>query len=587
MFVKRLTLILLVMLIVLPKSQALANQVLSSATKLFDYKDQHSNAKALLAQSDGEKFIVVSFENSDNLHFYADGDMALSVSAKANGATISDAIYPASSSFTDPTSGNNVPVYMGSFDVVFPVKPKDKTTGSVDVDIEISAFACTNEVCLRPVTREISIKANFKDQAAWAPMEINNTHADDGVIGDVDTEKSKSSVITLGYLLLAVAAGFSFNLMPCVLPIIPLIIGKLLKNSQQSRSRSISLGVSFCVGIVSFFMVFGVLSILFKLVTGSVFSWSDQFRYPSFVIGMSLSIVVFALFMFDVFTLSIPHSIAGKGGQGSGILASVVMGFFAALLSTPCTGAIIGFVLVWAQTQSYSIVLLVFALMGLGMALPYAFLAAFPKLLSKVPKPGTWMEHLRNAMGFILLLIAVKLFASLPKERLVNVLFFAVVLSFSLWMWGSWVTLSTATIKKWIIRFCAVLLAVSAGFLLLTQSKEMVDWQDYDAVKIANAQKSHKEILIKFTADWCTNCVVLDKKVFHDSEIAKLLKSKDILKIKADTTTIDMPATKDLKDVYGEAGNVPVTIFIDAQGKEHKLRGIFSKQELIDLLEGK
>ncbi len=587
MFVKRLTLILLVMLIVLPKSQALANEVLSSTTKLFDYKDQHSNAKALLAQSDGEKFIVVSFDNSAGLHFYADGDMALSLNAKADGATISDAIYPASSPFTDPISGGNIAVYMGSFDVIFPIKPADRTSESVDVNIEISAFACTNEVCLRPVTREISIKANFKDQEAWTPIKLDNAHADDSIISDADAKKTNSSILMLGYLLLTIIAGFSFNLMPCVLPIIPLIIGKLLKNSQQSRSRSISLGVSFCVGIVSFFMVFGVLSILFKLVTGSVFNWSDQFRYPSFIIGMSLSIVVFALFMFDVFTLSIPSSIAGKSDQGSGVLASVVMGFFAALLSTPCTGAIIGFVLVWAQTQYWTIVLLVFALMGLGMALPYAFLVAFPKLLSKIPKPGTWMEHLRKAMGFILLLIAVKLFASLPKERLVNVLFFAVALSFSVWIWGSWVTLSTAATKKWIIRFGAVLLAVSAGFLLLTQSKEMVDWQDYDAVKISNAQKSHKEILIKFTADWCTNCVVLDKKVFHDSKIAELLKSKDILKIKADTTTIDMPATKDLKDVYGEAGNVPVTIFIDAQGKEHKLRGIFSKQELIDLLDGK
>ncbi len=587
MSLKRLILIFLAIVILLLKSQVFADQTQSNITTLFDSGNHHSVAKAYLGQSNGEKFIVVSFDNSNDLHFYADGGMALSVKAQSDGAVISDAIYPASSSFIDPLSKNNVAVYMGNFRVVFPIKPKAQIDATVDVDIEISAFACTEEVCLRPVTRRISIQVDFKDQTAWTPIEINNTHTNERVTSNVSIEKSNTSTLMLGYLLLAIAAGFSFNLMPCVLPIIPLIISKLLKNSQQSRSRSISLGVAFCVGIVSFFMVFGLLSILFKLVTGTVFSWSDQFRYPSFIIAMSLSIVAFALFMFDVFTLSIPSSIAGKGGQGSGILASVVMGFFAALLSTPCTGAIIGFVLVWAQTQAWTVATLVFALMGLGMALPYAFLVAFPKLLSKIPKPGTWMEHLRHAMGFVLLLVAVKLFASLPKERMVNVLFYAVVLSFSLWMWGAWVNFSSATKKKFIVRFCAVALSVFAGFLLLGQSKDVVDWQGYDAVKISNAQKSHREILIKFTADWCTNCVVLDKKVFHDSEIANLLKSKDVLTIKADTTTIDMEATKDLKTIYGEAGNVPVTIFIDSKGKRHKLRGIFDKQQLIDLLNDK
>jgi len=82
-----------------------------------------------------------------------------------------------------------------------------------------------------------------------------------------------------------------------------------------------------------------------------------------------------------------------------------------------------------AQTQTPVMSLLVFALMGVGMALPYAIIVLVPSLLNKLPRPGDWMEHIRKAMGFILLLIAVKLLGALPKERLVDALFYAVILS--------------------------------------------------------------------------------------------------------------------------------------------------------------
>jgi thiol:disulfide interchange protein DsbD len=264
---------------------------------------------------------------------------------------------------------------------------------------------------------------------------------------------------------------------------------------------------------------------------------------------------------------------------------SVAMGFFAALLSTPCSGAILAAVVIWAQTQSPAMSLLAFALMGAGMALPYAVITLIPGLLNKVPRPGDWMEHIRKAMGFILLLIAVKLLSALPKERLVDALFYAVILGFCLWMWGSWVNFATPTGKKWTVRIIAVLIAVLSGFWLLPAQKDVLNWKPYDATIIQRAVESQQPVVIKFTADWCTNCVVVERRVYHDTQVADLLKQKNVLIIKADTTTKDMPATGDLTELYGESGTVPVSIILLPDGEQIKLRGIFDKQDLIDILQ--
>jgi thiol:disulfide interchange protein DsbD len=185
----------------------------------------------------------------------------------------------------------------------------------------------------------------------------------------------------------------------------------------------------------------------------------------------------------------------------------------------------------------------------------------------------------------VLLIIAVKLLGALPKERLVDALFYAVVLSFCLWMWGSWVNFATPTGKKWTTRIIAVLIAMIAGFWLLPEKKTLVDWKVYDAATIAQAVEQKRPVVIKFTADWCTNCTVVDKRVYQNPEVADLIKQKNILAIKADTTSKDMPATAALVETYGESGTVPVTIVILPDGEPIKLRGIFDKQELIEVLQ--
>jgi len=374
-----------------------------------------------------------------------------------------------------------------------------------------------------------------------------------------------------------------------MLPVIPLIMMRLIDHSKRPGGHPLASGLAFCAGVILFFAAFALVSAIISLTTGAVLDLNSLFRYPSAVIVLFLAIVFFALAMLDVVVLSLPSSIAGKQGGGSGLLGTAGMGFFAGVLSTPCSGALLGFVLVWAQTQPLLVSSTAIVLMGVGMALPYAVIVSIPSLLDRIPKPGTWMEIFKKSTGFLLFLIAAKLtLAALPNDRLMNVLMYGIIFSFCVWMWGKWVGFATPPAKRRLVRGIALLIAVGTGLWLLPAVAKpegaTIQWQDYNADLIGSAVSQKRPVVVKFTADWCTNCKVVERRVYHDPEVVQLIAEKNVLPIKADTTVIDYPATVDLKGTYGEAGNVPVTIVLLPDGTQQKLRGIFAKETLTDIL---
>jgi thiol:disulfide interchange protein len=387
-------------------------------------------------------------------------------------------------------------------------------------------------------------------------------------------------------LLLALAAGLSLNIMPCVWPVVPLIVMRIVTQAEENRRRSMMMGLAFCIGILLFFACLAGANIVLRVVYGTVLQWGDQFRNPMFVAGTALLLVVLALFMFGLFTISVPSSISGKTQSARGYLGSVGMGFLAAILSTPCGFAILAAAFAWAQAQTLLAATLAIMTIGVGMAAPYLVLTSMPRLLEHIPKAGRWMELFKQAIGFVLLAIAVKLIAAVPEARRIGVVYFAVLLGFCVWMWGGWVTYQTKFSQKVIIRTLAVVLAVVGGWYLLSPpAQDLIDWQPYDPVKIEQARSEGTPVLIKFTADWCMSCQLVEKTVYRNKEVADLIKEKGVLPIKADTTTKDMPATKALKEVYNEPG-VPVTVLIlPAKNAEFRWHGLAFADELKKVLE--
>jgi thiol:disulfide interchange protein DsbD len=259
------------------------------------------------------------------------------------------------------------------------------------------------------------------------------------------------------------------------------------------------------------------------------------------------------------------------------------MGFLAAILSTPCSFGILTVAFVWAQGQSLPLGTLAIMVIGLGMAVPYAILTSMPGWLKRLPRGGRWTDLFKQALGFVLLVIAVKLVKAVPEANKINLLYFAVVLSFCVWMWGAWVTFGTKLSRKILVRGLAVALAVSAFWFFFRP--ELVDWKAYDRAVIEAARSESKPVLIKFTAGWCTNCEVVDKFVYQRKDVARLIDRKGVLAVKGDTTEANQPATLDLKNVYNEPG-VPVTIlFLPGRAEPVRLHNLFFGDELRELLE--
>ena len=583
-----------------------------AATIITEYEDQSSSASIQPVRMNGQPGVAVVFEGTDDLHYYATPDVApapgleLTITAQAEGLTFGRAVYPEYQYFDDAVQGR-IEVYVGNFKVFVPItSPAIEGSPTKDVTVTIKGIACTSKLCLAPFTKEITAPIHLKlddvpeidfkaapprvetietakpepaTRAANADAELGKTLA-----GYQETGTNKERVnSTAWFFLLAVLAGLSINVMPCVLPVIPLIIMRLVGQAKESGPKRVALGLSFCGGIVLFFAAFAVISTVIQFSTGIALDLNSLYRSPTAVITLFLFILLFALVLLDVVSITLPGSVAGKQGGNSGFAGSIGMGFFAGILSTPCSGAIIGAVLVWAQTQMWYISSTALILMGVGMALPYAVLVSIPKLLDYVPKPGTWMEIFKKTGGFLLLIIAGKfMLAGLTKDHLINVLLYSVIFAFAVWMWGTWVTFSTPKSKKWTVRVIALIVAVAGALWLLPAPKEsQIDWQPYDPAIVQNALENNDPVLIKFTADWCTNCKIVDRNVYQDPTIAAFLDRQGFVTIKADTTQEDYQATVDYKAVFKEPGNIPNTILLNPDTKTMtKLRGIFTGEEL-------
>lgn len=531
------------------------------------------------ARMDSNRGIAVIFEGTKDPHYYANPETApatgfeLKVEADSNDFEFGKAVFPRWSIFDDPT-GKKVEVYSGRFIVFLPILSARASIGDKgDVKVKISGIACTNQVCLPPFEHTIRFTVDLGEQdlAKWKQVSFDKSDA-----SDIATQGPSYSISFA--LVLAFLAGLSLNIMPCVWPVLPLIIMRIVRQAQQNKAKSIAMGLIFCIGILLFFACLAGANIVLQSFYNTTLSWGDHLRNPAIVTALSLLMVVMALFMFGLFTITLPSSIASKSGSGEGYIGSLGMGYLAAILSTPCSFGLLTVAFVWIQGQSLPLGTLAIMIMGVGMALPYAVLTSMPGLLQRLPKAGRWMEIFKQALGFALLFIAVKLLKGIPHDQIVNVLYFAVVLSFCIWMWAGWVGPVSKLSSKLIVRIIAATLATLAFITFF--STEPIDWQEYDANVIENAKLQQQPVLIKFTAGWCANCEVVDRLVYKNKDIANLIEQKNVLPIKADTTEKSSPETIDLKNVYHEPA-IPVSILIiPGEAEPIRFRGILFREQL-------
>ncbi len=510
---------------------------------------------------------------------------------------------PKATNLGDKTIINNV--YTGKTIVYAPIRvPKTARPGVYEITLipegQICALVCIN---IEGVAGKVSVRVGDSSvsNADWtediaAPLRTAKTARQLKTPAKQRPEPPEivasyeiGALSLWGGLALALVAGVTLNIMPCVLPVIPLRILSIVGMGGGSRRRYVTLGLAFAGGMILFFVALATLSAILRVATDQTVNVSDHFQYPTVRIALAMILTALAVNLFGAFTVVVPSRLAALEAKttSEGHARSLGMGLMMAVLATPCSFAFLLAAMAWAQVQPLAIGTLAIVLIGVGMAAPHALLAAFPGLVNRLPKPGRWMELFKQSMGFALLLVVVWLIGTLSEESWAFwIAAWAVVLSFCLWMWANWVRYDAPLVRKIIVRSLAAALAVGAGLWMLPRPEPLtVKFEQFDEGRIASARVTGRIVLVKVTASWCTECLVIDHRVYDTPEVAAKLEAMDVLNIKADVTNRGSPVSQWVRREFAAAP--PLTIIYPPDGSAPiRLVGAFSKGDLIGVLDG-
>lgn len=373
-------------------------------------------------------------------------------------------------------------------------------------------------------------------------------------------QAAASGVTTLGAIGLAFLGGIILNLMPCVFPVLFLKGLALVQSSGEERKQLRSHGLVYTLGIlVSFWAIVGVLLIL--RAGGSQAGWGFQLQSPAFIVVLASFIFFFALSLAGMFDIGLSMtSVGGELAQKQGYTGSFFTGVLATVVATPCTAPLMGAAIGFALVQPAWITFAIFTALALGLATPYLLLSFQPAWTKILPRPGAWMEVLKQLTAVPLFATAIWLayvYGSLnsggvadPSEgvyKLSLLLGCFLVLAVAGWVLGKWPA-------KWGSFAAAVALIAIALAVPLYQPKDTnLVWAPYSQGALDAARKDGKPVFIDFTAAWCLSCQVNEKLVLHAKDVQKQLSDRNVVLLRADWTKYDPEITKELASL-GRSG---------------------------------
>ncbi len=379
---------------------------------------------------------------------------------------------------------------------------------------------------------------------------------------------------SLGYfLLLGFLGGLILNVMPCVLPVISLKLFSLVKQSGDAPERILRHGLSYAAGVFAWFLGFAALVVGLKA-AGHEVGYAFHLQNPWFIFGLSAATFVFALNLLGVFEIILPGGVTNAAGvaasSGEGYAGAFVQGVLATVLGSACTAPVFGAALGFAFAQSAPVVFLMFAAIAAGMSAPFLLVAANPRALRFLPKPGEWMERVKQGTGFLMLATVLWLLWTLGRMRGADAVIwtgvFLLFLGVACWVQGAFNTLVASDHARWISRAVIAVLVLGGGWLAVGQVRESelprASAQGAFESQLAAALKTGRPVFVDFTADWCVNCKVNERGVLNSDAVKKALSDRHALLLKADWTTGAEDITKLLKQ-FGRAG-VPLYVLYPA-----------------------
>lgn len=396
-------------------------------------------------------------------------------------------------------------------------------------------------------------------------------------------------------LLLAFGGGLLLNLMPCVFPVLAIKALAVVKSKDASHRKTGAL--AYAVGVILSFVLLAALLIGLKA-GGAALGWGFQLQSPAVVLALALLFTLLALNLAGAFELG--QVLPQRWLQASSrhpLVDSFLTGVLAVAVASPCTGPFMGVALGYALAQNAFIALLVFAALGLGMALPYVLLAFVPRLGAWLPKPGAWMDAFKRVLALPLWLTVVWLLWVLGQQVGVDATAYAlallVLVATTLTLWTAGLRRSALVVLVFGLVTALVLRAEISNSLPASDTANTVNavnsnqsssaWQDWSAQKQSEAIAAGRPVFVDYTAAWCVTCQYNKKAVLHQASINAAFASKNVLLLRADWTRYDAHITAALQ-ALGRSG-VPVYVLINAQGEQTLLPELLTEQIVLDALQ--
>jgi thiol:disulfide interchange protein DsbD len=564
--------------------------------------------------------LLLRFTPAPGYYLYRDRtSLRLDPAAQRAGFALGAPRWPASRSHRDEHFGQ-VQVFFDQIDVPLPLLRRQ--AGAAPVRLTATFQGCQDEgICYPPMTRtvELAVPAGAVTPVAAAtapaaplladppdlPAALSATAAPAGDIAAAsataatpattppavaEPTRIPSASGALSALLLALLGGLVLNLMPCVLPVLSLKALSLAESGTPSAARRHALG--YTAGVLVSFLALGAAALALRE-TGMALGWGFQLQQPLVVAALALVLFALGLSLSGLWHLGgrwigAGHSLASRGGLAGDFFTGVL----AVVVATPCTAPFMGAALAWAFLAPTPLALAVFAMLGLGLALPFVVIGLVPGLASRMPRPGPWMETLKQLLAFPLYLTAAWLLWVLGRQRGADAIAWALVaavaVAFAAWAW------SRTQHRRQALGLALALAGLAAAGWALgvvhglprPETTRAVDTGraqvPFSAQRLADLRRAERVVFVNVTADWCVTCKANDRAVLGHASFDTAMAKADAVYMIGDWTDVDPALTAFLQS--HDAVGVPLYVVYPRRGPPRVLPTILTRDLVADAL---
>jgi thiol:disulfide interchange protein len=391
---------------------------------------------------------------------------------------------------------------------------------------------------------------------------------------------------------LAFLGGLLLNLMPCVFPVLFLKGLALCQSGSEERHRLRMHGFVYATGIlVSFWILVGAL--LGLRAAGASLGWGFQFQSPIFLALMACLLFFLGLSLAGQFEIGLSLTSAGGSlAAKQGYAGSFFTGVLAVIVATPCTAPFMGAAIGYALAQPAVVTFCVFTAIALGLAVPYVALTLQPAWTRLLPKPGVWMEILRQAISVpifgTVIWLALVLAQAYGAAVLAALLVCLLLLAVAGWFLGRWPAQRWATVIAAAILLCVIGISAYAPGKLATApevqttgQQSQQQWEPWSQDAVSKYQSQGRPVLVDFTASWCLSCQVNERVALSQPSVKQALQSANVALLKADWTRHDEAITQALATL--DRSGVPAyALYIPGQSEPQMLPEVLTPGIVLD-----